>query len=194
MILQRNGVHLVLSCGTRLYFPINSCSNLPVMLTEAALNKGNKQGTFTAFHLRDKYLFQPSADQVNLQLLTDQLSIFQSTILDKSLLSHDNINLSPGSKELLLWHCRLGHADFQRVLSILAKPEASCGSKEKGELVRQKIHPGTKVSNALIPKSIACSVAKQKHVTPDFKNKSEEGAILNNGEVWLIPARISKYI
>jgi hypothetical protein len=110
MILRKNGIHLVLSCGTRLYFPINSCSNLPLMLTEAALNKGNKQGTFTAFHLRDKYSFQPSADRVNLQLLTNQLSIFQSTILDKSLLGRDNINLSPGSKRittlaLSTWAC-----------------------------------------------------------------------------------------
>jgi hypothetical protein len=76
MILRRNGIHLVLSCGTCLYFPINSCSNLPIMLTEAALNKRNKEGSFTAFHLRDKYSFQPSADRVDLQLLTDQLSIF----------------------------------------------------------------------------------------------------------------------
>ena len=184
MLLQRTGIHLVLSCGTRLFFPINSNSNLPLMLTEAALNKSNKQGTFTMFHLQDSYSFQPSTDRVNLQLLTDQLSIFQSTILDKSLLSRDNINLSPGSKELLLWHCRLGHADFQRVLSILAKPESTRGSLEKGELVRRKIFPGTKVSNALVPKCIACSVAKQKRVTPAsttvIKNKPEEGAILNN--------------
>ena len=184
MLLQRNGIHLVLSCGSRLFFPINRNSNLPVMLTETALNKGNKQGTFTSFHLQDKYSFQPSADRVNLQLLSDQLSVFQSTILDKSLLTRDNINLSPGSKELLLWHCRLGHADFQRILSILAKPESSRGSVEKGELVRRKIYPGTKVSNALVPKCIACSVAKQKRVTPAsttvIKNKPEEGAILNN--------------
>jgi hypothetical protein len=92
------------------------------MLTEIALNKGNKNGTFTSFHLQDKVNFQPSANRINLQLLANQLSIFQATALDKSLLSRDNINLSPSSKELLLWYCRLGHADFQRILSILAKP------------------------------------------------------------------------
>jgi hypothetical protein len=184
MTLRKNGVSLVLSCGATLFFPINSGSNLPIMLTETALNRGNKKGTFTAFHLQDKYNFQPSADRINLQLLANQLSIFQSTVLDKSLLSRDNINLSPGSKELLLWHCRLAHADFQRILSILAKPESSRGSKEKGELVRRMIHPSTKVSNALIPKCIACAIAKQKRTTPDStlitKNKSEEGAILQN--------------
>ncbi|OEU11009.1 hypothetical protein FRACYDRAFT_193219, partial [Fragilariopsis cylindrus CCMP1102] len=131
-----------------------------------------------------KYMFQPSADRINLQLLSNQLSIFQSTILDQSLLSRDNINLSPSSKELLLWHCRLGHADFQRILSILAKPESSRGSEAKGELVRRMINPTNKVSNTLIPKCIACSVAKQKRITPDSttitKIKSEEGAILQN--------------
>jgi hypothetical protein len=145
MTLTKQGIHLVLSCGARLFFPINCGSNLPVMLTESALNRGHKKGTFTAFHLQDKTLFQPSANRVNLQLLTNQLSIFHSTILEKSLLSQDNINLSPSSKELLLWHCRLGHADFQRILSILAKPETSRGSAEKGELERRMIHPNTKV-------------------------------------------------
>jgi hypothetical protein len=184
MTLKRDGVNLTLSCGTSLFFPINCGSNLPIMLTESALNRGNKKGTFTTFHLQDKFSFQPSADRINLQLLSNQLSIFQSTALDKSLLSQDNINLSPGSKELLLWHCRLGHADFQRILSILAKPEASRGAEEKGELARRMIHPSTKVSNALIPKCIACSIAKQKKNTPDstftIKNKSNEGAILQN--------------
>jgi hypothetical protein len=165
MILKKNGVHLVLSCGARLFFPINCGSNLPVMLTETALNKGNKKGTFTIFHLQDKLNFQPSADQINLQLLANQLSIFQATILDKSLLSRDNINLSPSSKELLLWHCRLGHADFQRILSILAKPESARGSEEKGELVRRMIHPSTKVSNALIPKCIAWKETYQDLIT-----------------------------
>ena len=184
MTLNSRGINLVLSCGTRLFFPVNSGSNLPIMLTESALNKGNKKGTFTTFHLQDKYMFQPSADRINLQLLSNQLSIFQSTILDQSLLSRDNINLSPSSKELLLWHCRLGHADFQRILSILAKPESSRGSEAKGELVRRMINPTNKVSNTLIPKCIACSVAKQKRITPDSttitKIKSEEGAILQN--------------
>jgi hypothetical protein len=184
MTLKRDGVNLTLSCGTSLFFPINCGSNLPIMLTESALNRGNKKGTFTTFHLQDKFSFQPSADRINLQLLSNQLSIFQSTALDKSLLSQDNINLSPGSKELLLWHCRLGHADFQRILSILAKPEASRGAEEKGELARRMIHPSTKVSNALIPKCITCSIAKQKKNTPDstftIKNKSNEGAILQN--------------
>jgi hypothetical protein len=46
MSLKNNGIHLVLSCGTRLFFPINGGSNLPIMLTETALNKGNKKGTF----------------------------------------------------------------------------------------------------------------------------------------------------
>jgi hypothetical protein len=38
MTLKNNGVHLVLSCGTSLFFPINCGSNLPIMLTETALN------------------------------------------------------------------------------------------------------------------------------------------------------------
>jgi hypothetical protein len=184
MILKKNELSLVLHCGTRLHFPINGRSNLPLMLTEAALNRQRKGGTFTTFHVQDHDSFQPSANRVNLQLLSEQLSVFQSTILDKSLLRQDNINLSPGSKELLLWHCRLGHADFQRILSILAKPDSLRGSEERGELHRRKIHPNTKVSNALIPKCIACSVAKLKRTTPDstltIKNKDREGVILQN--------------
>ena len=185
MTLNKDGITFILSCGTRLQFPINQRSNLPIMLTEAALNRGNKKnGTFTTFHIQDQSSFQPSADRLNLQFLTDQLSVYQTTILDKSLLRQDNINLSPSSKELLLWHCRLGHAEFQRILSILAKPEQSRGSDEKGELVRRKIHPTTKVSSAMIPKCIACSVAKLKRTTPDshitIKNKEREGVILQN--------------
>jgi hypothetical protein len=184
MILKKNSLNLVLHCGTRLQFPINQQSNLPLMLTEAALNRKHKEGTFTTFHIQDHDSFQPSANRVNLQLLSEQLSVFQATILDKSLLQQDNINLSPGSKELLLWHCRLGHADFQRILSILAKPDSLRGSEERGELHRRKIHPNTKVSSALIPKCIACSVAKMKRTTPDstltIKNKDREGVILQN--------------
>ena len=184
MTLKDGSIILILSCGTRLKFPISRGSNLPIMLTEAALNRGNKNGTFTTFHIQDQTSFQPSADRMNLQLLTDQLSVYQTTILDKCLLRQDNINLSPSSKELLLWHCRLGHAEFQRILSILAKPEGSRGTEEKGELVRRKIHPVTKVSNALIPKCIACSVAKLKRTTPDsnitLKNEDREGVILQN--------------
>ena len=184
MILKKNKITFILSCGTRLQFPINQRSNLPIMLTEAALNSGRKKGTFTSFHIQDHSAFQPTTDRLNLQLLSDQLSVYQTTILDKSLLRQDNINLSPSSKELLLWHCRLGHAEFQRILSILAKPESSRGSEDKGELVRRKIHPVTKVSNALIPKCIACSVAKLKRTTPDsnitLKNNDREGVILQN--------------
>jgi hypothetical protein len=184
MILKKNSLNQVLHCGTRLQFPINRQSNLPLMLTEAALNRNHKEGTFTTFHIQDHDSFQPSANRVNLQLLSEQLSVFQATILDKSLLRQDNINLSPGSKELLLWHCHLGHADFQRILSILAKPDSLQDSEERGELHRRKIHPNTKVSSALIPKCIACSVAKMKRTTPDstltIKNKDREGVILQN--------------
>jgi hypothetical protein len=85
MVLTKDRVSFILACGNRLTFPINRGSNLPIMLIEAALNRG-KKGMFTSSHIQDQTSFQPSANRVNLQLPTDQLTVYQTTILDKSLL------------------------------------------------------------------------------------------------------------
>ena len=138
--LDQSGTSLVLECGASLFFPLQSTSNLPIMLTESMLH-GSKGTNFTSF-MAGNTVFQPTQSTSNfpkyprispgiLPYLINHLNLDNTTItalpkfIDRNILSKRNWNLNPSQKELLLWHQRLGHADLSRVHAMLSKPRTS---------------------------------------------------------------------
>jgi hypothetical protein len=92
--MDHAGTRLTLKDGTSLTFPYNSGSSLPLMLTTKHFNRSSK---FVGLTYQDGQTLGNTA----------HLSAFLN-VADKT-----NQNLLPAEKELLLWHQRLGHADFQ---------------------------------------------------------------------------------
>ena len=115
----------------------------------------------------------------------DRKNIFHS-LARRSVINRDNFNLKPDEQELLLWHCRLGHADLQRVQTLLRKPHSPRGSHDKGHLHERIIIPTDNgASSCKLPKCEACQYAKQKRTTPlNPKQQTEfrEG-LLSAGDV-----------
>ena len=114
-------------CGTDHRFPLNNSSNLPFMLTTTALNQNRRKqqrNHFVSFQLYDSLPQQSPL----IHFGTDAAALSAYTSLTtRSVIHRDNFNLHPFQRELLLWHCRLGHADLQRIQLIL-----SCPSQPKG--------------------------------------------------------------
>ena len=187
LLLDHTGVKFTLKCGTKLTFPLNVHSNLPFMLTTTALDAQRRQGRirshFVSFELRDAYSQQASLLTPELQDSTSR-SIFNS-LTTRSVIRRDNYNLHPFQQELLLWHCKLGHADFQRVQSLLSKPGQPRGSIGRGEINTSTCIPALPGSSSCKPpRCEACQYAKQKRTTPhNPKHPSsdyEEGSLSRN--------------
>lgn len=140
LLVDSKGAKLSLACGTCLSFPLNSSSNLPIMLTEGMLNS-TKSTNFTSFIAGDS-AFQPTRNSssipryspirssfipflINLVSLDTEGIRALPKFIDRNILSQRNWNLSPPQKELLLWHQRLGHADLSRIQGLLSKPRTS---------------------------------------------------------------------
>ena len=183
LTLDCSGAAFTLKCGTTLNFPINGQSNLPFMLTTKALSEHRRRkcSHFQAFHLSNT-LFQAPLLQFNGN--NGSRYAFNS-LTTRSVLRRDNFNLHPFQQELLLWHCRLGHADFQRIQTLLSHPSQPKGAQSRGELSLPLITPSLKgSSNCKPPRCEACQYAKQKRTTPlSVKHPSpdaEEGALTRN--------------
>ena len=115
--LDHSGTSLVLACGTPLFFPLQSTSNLPIMLTESMLHrsKARSKGTnFTSF-VAGQTAFQPTQSTSSfpryprispgtLPYLINLLSLDNTTIkalpkfIDRNILSKRNWNLNPSQK------------------------------------------------------------------------------------------------
>ena len=191
LLLDSTGISLTLKCGSLMQFPLNKASNLPFMLTETAVNHTRpKTGTshFTSFQLFQS-LFQspftpiipnghesPKSQTTRLTTVKDVFNTFNTrqpvegifnSLARKSVINRDNFNLKPQQQELLLWHCRLGHTDFQRVQSLLRKPHVPRGAIDHGHLHSRFIVPThNDASSCQPPKCEACQYAKQKRTTP----------------------------
>ena len=166
MLIDHNGIRFTLKCGTVLRFPFNKGNNLPFMLTETSL-RARKRSHLTS----------------SVQVLSSKG--MYTSLIDRSVFNRDNFNLNPAQQELLKWHCRWCHCDFNRVRMILARPRQPKGAEETGELVRQMVVPsesGTSSCQSFC--CTACLYAKQKRKTPDssteIKNKDFEGALTSD--------------
>ena len=92
------------------------------------------------------------------------------SLVRKSVITQNNFNLHPSQQELLLWHCRLGHA-CQGVQTLLAKPRIPRHSLAQGNIHKCIIIPSDHgASSCKPPWCEACQYAKQKHTTPINKN------------------------
>ena len=117
LLLMYAGVHLMLACGARLSFPVQTSNNLPFMLTSKAL-KNRPQSEAQQVHVA---LSDRVANALAF-LTTSTYTYFQDASIDLSQVillvpppisqgtfQRANCNLSPAQKELLLWHYCLGH-------------------------------------------------------------------------------------
>jgi hypothetical protein len=174
LTLNVNGIELHMPCGTILKFPTQPGSNLPIMLTRQALQRGrNKFGSNRPHH-------KPS-----LNTMSNILSFICSTtydsfvhgsifhlqhagamaavINDDAVLKNHNNNLSPEQKELLLWHYRLGHIGFGKIQSFLQKPRTSSLNDMQSRII---VPSNNKCSHCHPPMCSACQYAKQKRKNP----------------------------
>jgi hypothetical protein len=174
LLIDSDGTHFTLKCGTVLKFPINKSNNLPFMLTEASLRTKHKS------HLSSI-----------ITLLSNKSQSAYTSLIDRSVFNRENFNLNPAQQELLKWHCRWCHCDMNRVRMILARPHQPKGSESRGEIIRQIVVPSqTNTSICQTFCCTACQYAKQKRKTPDstveIKNIDLEGALtrgdLNPGD------------
>jgi hypothetical protein len=134
-IVDATRVHLTVPDKTVLEFPFHGCNNLPLMLP----------------YLDDPTVGLTSHDAVFLASPTAGLMSCLS-VADES-----NQNLTASQRELLKWHWRLGHANFQWVQALFANPR---GDDPRPDL---PILSSTvaRVSSCPIPLCAACQVGKQ---------------------------------
>ena len=115
LFLDPTGVALTLTCGTFLRFLLQKGTNLPIMLTQEALNKPKSK--YARVPIRNPIInllqFLCSTTYAIFMISTILHSVDELSVLVSSSASEDavfkqaNINLSPEQRELLLWHYRL---------------------------------------------------------------------------------------
>jgi hypothetical protein len=125
---------LTLADGSKLEFPYNPGSNLPLMLPSV-----NQAVAGLTFEDRN-YLTQPN-------LLSSFLSVADET----------NQNLTASQKELLLWHWKLGHAGFQWIQHLASTPHEPIDGIEYPILKCKQ----PRVSSCPAPLCTACQLSKQ---------------------------------
>jgi len=171
MQIDFNGIAFTLRCGSVLHFPFNKGNNLPFMLTERSL-KSRKRSHLTS----------------SLTVLSQGNGTYNNSnnsLINRSVFNRENFNLNPSQQELLKWHCRWCHCDFNRVRMILSRPRQPKHSAESGEIVPQIVIPSESgTSNCEAFCCTACLYAKQKRKTADssteIRNKELEGALTKN--------------
>ena len=167
LLLDSEGIAMTLTCGTILRFPLQKGSNLPIMLTQKALNEStSKCGAHVATSnpIINGLQFLVSTTYTVFMTGTLFHSVAEPSVFVLPTASEDavfkqaNINLSPDQRELLLWHYRLGHINMKWVQSLLQKPR-------NGE--PRCIKPSNnKCSHCETPMCAVCQYAKQKRRQP----------------------------
>ena len=148
--LDHSSTTLQLSDGSLLQFPYNSNNNPPLMLPAEPHHLGltfDDATTLGDGHSVHNYM----------------------SVADES-----NQNLTSAQKELLLWHWKLGHANFQWIQTLcheLTTNSCHCVLVTK--------HP--KASSCLLPKCAACMLGKQTRRQPG----TNTGALVMGKEMML---------
>jgi hypothetical protein len=75
---------------------------------------------------RERQQFRCTIDsRTNLPIITAKAPSKRSCSLSStSVLSNDNVNITPAQKELLLWHCRLGHLGFMHLQLLMTSKKS----------------------------------------------------------------------
>ena len=130
LFLDSKGITLNLTCGTVLRYPLQKGSNLPIMLTQKALNQPKATCVHAPFVDPVINVMQFLCTTMYKIFMTgtlfqsvDELSIMVSpSAAEDAVFKQININLSPEQKELLLWHYQPGHINIKHVQSLLQNP------------------------------------------------------------------------
>ena len=130
---------LQMPTGELMVFPYNRETNIPFMLPVTKCEHKNTVGLDAS----DVDLFS-SPDE-----LFDLMSVADET----------NQNLSKAQKELLQWHWKLGHCNFQWIQALAAVSKLN---DSKGENATQLLQTKHKISVVVPPLCAACQLAKQK--------------------------------
>ena len=189
MTLTHCSITLILANHTKLIFPIQAGSKLPMILTYETLHPKDALHLGTHIRKRDRYENATSFFSSALFYLFHRETLFHqfafpaipSSLLDNnSIPSKSNWNLRPEQQELLLWHSRLGHINMDWVQTLL--------DKTKSNHLKGIIQPSNnKCSHCQKPKCEACQYGKQKHRNPPLnttKSRPElEGAISRDAAI-----------
>ena len=148
-----------------LIFPYNFETNLPFMLP--------------ATHMSMKSCACPKREKATVGLTYEDVTLFSDpdalmglmTVADEA-----NQNLTATQKELLQWHWKLGHCNFQWIQALASKPL----DENEHPLLQTK----NKISVALAPLCAACQLAKQKRrgaeVSTEFKLEDRDMLLRHN--------------
>jgi hypothetical protein len=134
--VDEENLNLTLPCGTTMRFRYTSGCNLPIMLTK------HVNGLFIGLSFED------------IQVMSESASVYL-TVADET-----NQNLISSQKELLLWHWRLGHANFQWI-------QMMCASPRDPSVSSLLTTNQSNVSCCILPLCMACQLTKQAQRTPD---------------------------
>jgi hypothetical protein len=117
LTLNIDGIFIHMPCGTSLKFPIQSGSNLPIMLTRQALHRSRTQTSTSNFKSPHKPSLNTMSNILSFICSTTYDHFVHGTVFhlqhagamaalisDDAVLKQANSNLSPEQKELLLWH------------------------------------------------------------------------------------------
>jgi hypothetical protein len=149
---------LTLADGSKLEFPYNPGSNLPLMLPDWK--------PLIGFTYEERVGFKAETESVFL------------SVADES-----NQNIMASQKELLQWHWRLGHANFKWIQRLASTPRKSPEGLEGKAILRTR---NKTVSSCPAPLCAACQMSKQTRQNPKVKIGSpipEKEMSLKHGDI-----------
>ncbi|KAI2498105.1 hypothetical protein MHU86_16415 [Fragilaria crotonensis] len=140
-LMDAHTTRLTLRDGTQLIFPYNHGMNIPLMLPAVG-----RQKEVVNLSYQDMKVF---SDQEH--------GLAYMSVADES-----NQNLTRAQMELLQWHWRLGHCNFQWIQSLAATPRKNI-IDEEGKCEIPPLLPTKEkgVSSVPVPLCAACQLAKQ---------------------------------
>ena len=135
LVMNHSNTTLTLADGSTLVFPYNSQNNLPLMLPSPNRNVG--------LTFEDACILGDGFSARNFMSVADET----------------NQNLTASQKELLVWHWKLGHANFQWIQTLCRHSTTDT----KRCVLPTKFD---KTSSCPAPKCAACMLGKQARRTP----------------------------
>ena len=153
LLMDHRRTKLFLADGSCLEFPYNHGNNLPLMLPDQILMAGLTYG--------DVDFMTSNASSIHMSVTAETTQ-----------------NLTASQRELLLWHHRLGHGNFQWIQRLFAqRPDHLTGTSTS--ILHAK---APSVSSCPLPLCAACQMAKQTRRTPARGSRTAppEGVLRSN--------------
>ena len=148
----KNETILAMADGEALVFPYNPDTNLPFMLPVTNQHNLDENGNVKAGNCGHQHTVGLNREDVDLFSTPDELYELMS-VADET-----NQNSTKQQKELLQWHWKLGHCNFQWIQSLAAESKLH---DAKGEERVPLLQTKNKISAINPPLCAACQLAKQ---------------------------------